>query len=79
MSIVRCGDVFDKPPIFESPGDAPLRRSTSYPVEIEMPVTVIDIRKSDHGTVATISLPWGPFYESAQDTFEVLSDHVVSD
>jgi hypothetical protein len=71
---------FDKPPIFETPGNAPLTRSTAYPVEIEMPVIVVDSQKSDQGAaVATISLPWGPHYDSAQDTFEVLSEHVLDD
>lgn len=67
---------FDKPPIFERADGAPLTRATSYPVDIEMPVTVSETRESDLGVVAVIALPWGLDYDLAQDAFEVLPDRL---
>lgn len=63
--------MFDKPSVFEQPGGVSLTASTDYPVEVEMPVTVLSTRDSEVGNVV-VSLPWGLDYELRGDTFQVL-------
>jgi hypothetical protein len=67
---------FDKWPIFSI---EPLSRSSEYPVEVVLPVEVIERRASEAGEVAVIRLPWGLDYDTAQDSFEVMAAHLVDD
>jgi hypothetical protein len=71
--------MFDKPPVFEHPGGTPLTAPTTYPVEVEMPVTVVSRRDGENGRVAVVTLPWGLDYELAEETFEVLEADLRND